>query len=122
MHKKIQARVKSQNRKTRVYYSFMSVVLILLLVYATTSAVYNIIKIVDLKQKIKVSNKIYKTVKAENDTLNYAIVNWDEKSAEAILRNKFKLCEPDEVLVIFREDSEHDEELASENMNYSFAY
>ena len=110
MHKRIQTRVKSQNRKTRVYYSFMSVVLILLLVYATTSAVYNIIKIVDLKQKIKVSNKIYKTVKAENDTLNYAIVNWDEKSAEAILRNKFKLCEPDETLVIFREDSEHDEE------------
>ena len=125
MHRKIQARIKQQNRKTRVYYSFLSVVLTLMLVWATISAVYNIIKIVDLKQKIKVSNKIYKAAKAENDTLHYAIDNWDDKSAEAILRNKFKLCAPDETLVIFREDSEYDEEIATgeKDLNgYGYAY
>ncbi|MBR1775971.1 septum formation initiator family protein [bacterium] len=84
-----------------VYYSFLTVVLLLCLVQITISAVLNISKIVSYKAKIIQITNTRDAAIALNDQLKDNIKNFSNVDGlEAIARNNLKMSGEDEVLVI----------------------
>lgn len=90
-----------------IYYSFLTVVLLLCLVQITLSAVLNISKIVSYKAKIVQITKTRDSAKALNEQLKDNIKNFSNASGlEAIARNNLKMSGEDEVLVIINTPKE----------------
>ena len=87
-----------------LYYSFLTIILLLCLVQITISAVLNISKIVAFNGKIVQITKKRDAAHALNEQLKDSISNFSNVTAlEAIARNNLKRSSEDEVMVIINE-------------------
>lgn len=110
---------KDKKRKDRkihpntggLYYSFLTVVLLLCLIQVTISAVLNISKIVSYNAKIKQITNTRDAAKALNKQLTDNINNFSNVAGlEAIARNNLKMSSEDEVMVIINTPKEQEKE------------
>lgn len=105
--KYIKQKSKKRNRKVRVYYSFLTLVLLVCLIQITYSAVLNISKIVSHKTKLHKMLHLQEEANKRNANLKNEINNFGSlKSLEAIARNNLKMASEDEVLVIINDVAE----------------
>ncbi len=96
-------RIKNKQRKTkiRVYYSFLTIVLLVCLVQIGFSAILNIAKTISYQTKIKTMKETKEQAKKRNERLKDEIKNFSSTSSlESIARNNLKMASDDEVLVI----------------------
>lgn len=94
-----------------IYYSFLTVVLLLCLFQITISAILNISKIVSYKAKIIQITKTRDSAMALNEQLKDNIKNFSNVTGlEAIARNNLKMSGEDEVLVIINTPKEDEKE------------
>ncbi len=96
-------RIKNKQRKTkiRVYYSFLTIVLLVCLVQIGFSAILNISKTISYQTKIKTMKETKEQAKKRNERLKDEIKNFSSTSSlESIARNNLKMASDDEVLVI----------------------
>lgn len=90
-----------------VYYSFLTIILLLCLVQITVSAVLNVSKIVSYRAKIVQITNTRNAAQALNAQLKDNINNFSNVSGmEAIARNNLKMSSEDEVMVIINEHKE----------------
>ena len=90
-----------------VYYSFMTVILLLCLVQISISALLNISKIISYKAKIIQITHTRDAAQALNEQLQDNIKNFSNVAGlEAIARNNLKMSGEDEVLVIINNSKE----------------
>lgn len=96
-------RIKNKQRKTkiRVYYSLLTIVLLVCLVQIGFSAILNISKTISYQTKINTIKKTKNQAKERNETLKEEIKNFSSASSlESIARNNLKMAGQNEVLVI----------------------
>ena len=91
----------SNSTSSGVYYSFLTIVLLLCLIQISISAVLNVSKIISYKAKIIQISKTRDAAQALNEQLKDNIKNFSNVTGlEAIARNNLKMSSEDEVLVI----------------------
>lgn len=113
-----QRQVASKNSSNGVYYSFLTVVLLLCLIQVTISAVLNISKIISYKAKIVQITKTRDAAQALNEQLQDNIKNFSNATGlEAIARNNLKMSGEDEVLVIINSTKENEEAVKADKHN-----
>lgn len=96
-------KTKNKQRKTkiRVYYSLLTIVLLICLAQIGFSAILNISKTISYQTKINTMKKTKYQAKRRNDNLKQEIKNFSSASSlESIARNNLKMAGEDEVLVI----------------------
>ena len=96
---------KNTKIKWRFYHSFFTIVLIGCVAQLAASAFINVAKTVSHRGKISISKKLRDEAKAENDRLKKELKDFNMlNKIEAIARNKFKMTEEDEVVVIYKDE------------------
>lgn len=100
--KKIKEKQKSKGFASGgIYYSFLTIILLLCLIQITVSAVLNVSKVISYKAKIVQITKTRDAAQALNEQLKDNINNFSNVTGlEAIARNNLKMSSEDEVLVI----------------------
>lgn len=96
-------KTKNKQRKTkiRVYYSLLTIVLLICLAQIGFSAILNISKTISYQTKINTMQKTKYQAAKRNETLKEEIKNFSSASSlESIARNNLKMAGKDEVLVI----------------------
>lgn len=96
-------KTKNQQRKTkiRVYYSLLTIVLLICLAHIGFSAILNISKTISYQTKINTMQKTKYQAAQRNEKLKEEIKNFSSASSlESIARNNLKMAGQDEVLVI----------------------
>lgn len=96
-------KTKNKQRKTkiRVYYSLLTIVLLICLAQIGFSAILNISKTISYQTKIKTMEKTKYQAAKRNQKLKQEIKNFSSASSlESIARNNLKMAGDDEVLVI----------------------
>lgn len=96
-------KTKNKQRKTkiRVYYSLLTIVLLICLAQIGFSAILNISKTISYQTKINTMKKTKVLAEKRNEKLKQEIKNFSSASSlEAIARNNLKMAGQDEVLVI----------------------
>jgi len=96
-------KTKNKQRKTkiRVYYSLLTIVLLICLAQIGFNALLNISKTISYQTKIKTMEKTKYQAAKRNETLKQEIKNFSSASSlESIARNNLKMAGKDEVLVI----------------------
>lgn len=96
-------KIKNKQRKTkiRVYYSLLTIVLLICLIKVGFDAIINISKTISYQTKINTMKKTKNQAEQRNITLKQEIKNFSSASSlEAIARNNLKMAGKDEVLVI----------------------
>lgn len=96
-------KTKNRQRKTqiRVYYSLLTIVLLICLAQIGFSAILNISKTISYQTKINTMKKTKYQAEKRNEALKQDIKNFSSTSSlEAIARNNLKMAGKDEVLVI----------------------
>lgn len=96
-------KTKNKQRKTkiRVYYSLLTIVLLICLAQIGFSAILNISKTISYQTKINTMKKTKYLAEKRNEKLKQEIKNFSSASSlEAIARNNLKMAGQDEVLVI----------------------
>ncbi|MEI8129535.1 MAG: septum formation initiator family protein [bacterium] len=96
-------KIKNKQRKTkiRVYYSLLTIVLLICLAQIGFSAILNISKTISYQTKINTIEKTKYQAAKRNEKLKQEIKNFSSASSlEAIARNNLKMAGEDEVLVI----------------------
>ena len=96
-------RIKNKQRKTkiRVYYSLLTIVLLICLAQIGFSAIINISKTISYQTKINTMKKTKEQAEKRNQQLKEEIENFSSASSlESIARNNLKMAGEDEVLVI----------------------
>ena len=102
---------KNTKIKWRFYHSFFTIVLIGCVAQLAASAFINVAKTVSHRGKISISKKLRDEAKAENDRLKKELKDFNMlNKIEAIARNKFKMTEDDEVVVIYKDEKPQVEE------------
>lgn len=102
--KQIGSYIKNKKQK-RVYYSFLTFVLIICIVQMGISAFLNISKFISNQAKIKTMKTYKAKVIMENKKLKCEFKDFNSlKSMEAIARNNLKMAGKDEVLVIINQN------------------
>lgn len=102
--KQIGSYIKNKKQK-RVYYSFLTLVLIVCIVQMSISAFLNISKFISNQAKIKTMKAYKAKVITENKKLKCEFKDFNSlKSMEAIARNNLKMAGKDEVLVIINQN------------------
>ncbi len=97
----------TSSSSTGIYYSFLTIILLLCLLQITVSAVLNVSKVVSYKAKIVQITKTRDNALALNKQLKDNINNFsDVAGLEAIARNNLKMSSEDEVLVIINTPKE----------------
>lgn len=110
--KKTKEKAKTQKSASGgVYYSFLTIILLLCLIQITVSAVLNVSKVISYKAKIVQITKTRDAAQALNEQLKDNISNFSNVTGlEAIARNNLKMSSEDEVLVIINTPKEEKEE------------
>lgn len=106
-------------RKTKFYYSFLTLILILCIIQIGVSTILNISKTISNKTKIKTMEHILDNAEAYNEHLKQEIKLFSTDSTlEGIARNNLKMAGEDEVLVIINESKEEvaDKDLKEKNI------
>lgn len=96
-------KTKNKQRKTkiRVYYSLLTIVLLICLFQIGFSAILNISKTISYQTKINTMEKTKYQAAKRNENLKQEIKNFSSASSlEAIARNNLKMAGENEVLVI----------------------
>ena len=96
-------KTKNKQRKTkiRVYYSLLTIVLLICLAQIGFSAILNITKTISYQTKINTMKKTKYQASKRNEKLKEEIKNFSSASSlESIARNNLKMAGQDEVLVI----------------------
>lgn len=96
-------KTKNKQRKTkiRIYYSLLTIVLLICLAQIGFSAILNISKTISYQTKINTIEKTKYQAAKRNEKLKQEIKNFSSASSlEAIARNNLKMAGEDEVLVI----------------------
>lgn len=96
-------KTKNKQRKTkiRVYYSLLTIVLLICLAQIGFSAILNISKTISYQTKINTMKKTKYQAAKRNEKLKQEIKNFSSASSlESIARNNLKMAGKDEVLVI----------------------
>ncbi len=105
----LQDKANSKNQKTkskiRIYYSFLTVTLLLCIVYFSYSAFLNISKCINMPNKTHKMRELNRAAIAQNKKLKDEIANFESlQSLEAIARNNLKMAGEDEILVIVNDN------------------
>ena len=107
---RVQKQQKKNNRKVRVYHSFLTIVLLLVIFQISYSALLNFAKIVVYQAKISKAQDLYDQAESRNKHLKNEIQNFSSMyKVEAIARNNLKMAAKDEVLIIINQPKEEDE-------------
>lgn len=96
-------KTKNKQRKTkiRVYYSLLTIVLLICLAQIGFSAILNISKTISYQTKINTMKRTKYQAAKRNEKLKQEIKNFSSASSlESIARNNLKMAGEDEVLVI----------------------
>jgi cell division protein FtsB len=113
-------KTKNKQRKTkiRVYYSLLTIVLLICLAQIGFSAILNISKTISYQTKINTMKRTkYQAVK-RNENLKEEIKNFSSASSfESIARNNLKMAGEDEVLVIINSAEEANADKISKKKN-----
>lgn len=102
-------KTKNKQRKTkiRVYYSLLTIVLLICLAQIGFSAILNISKTISYQTKINTMKKTKYQAAKRNENLKEEIKNFSSASSfESIARNNLKMAGEDEVLVIINSAEE----------------
>lgn len=103
--KKVQKKQKKNSTKGRFYHSFLTLVLLSLVVQLSYSAVLNISKLFAFKTKIHKSRELKAEALKRNEKLKHELYNYNSmQKVELIARNNLKMAGEGEVLVIINED------------------
>lgn len=98
---KTRTRNKQRKTKIRVYYSLLTIVLLICLAQIGFSAILNISKTISYQTKISTMKKTKYQAAKRNETLKEEIKNFSSASSlESIARNNLKMAGDNEVLVI----------------------
>lgn len=111
-------KTKNKQRKTkiRVYYSLLTIVLLICLVQIGLSAILNISKTISYQTKIKTMEKTKYQAAKRNENLKQEIKNFSSASSlEAIARNNLKMAGENEVLVIINTAEEANSDKSGKN-------
>ncbi len=104
---RVQKQQKKNNRKVRVYHSFLTIVLILVIFQISYSALLNFAKIVVYQAKIAKAQDLFEQAETRNKNLKNEIQNFSSMyKIEAIARNNLKMAAKDEVLIIINQPKE----------------
>lgn len=104
---RIQKQQKKKNRRVRVYHSFLTIVLLLVIFQISYSALLNFAKIVVYQAKIAKAQELFNQADTRNKHLKNEIQNFSSmKKVEAIARNNLKMAAKDEVLIIINQPQE----------------
>lgn len=104
---------KNKQRKTkiRVYYSLLTIVLLICLAQIGFSAILNISKTISYQTKIGTMKRTKYQAEKKNERLKQEIKNFSSASSlESIARNNLKMAGEDEVLVIINTAEEANSE------------
>ncbi len=102
-------KTKNKQRKTkiRVYYSLLTIVLLICLAQIGFSAILNISKTISYTTKINTMKRTKDQAAKKNENLKEEIKNFSSASSfESIARNNLKMAGDDEVLVIINSAEE----------------
>ena len=98
---KTKTKNKQRKKQIRVYYSLLTIVLLVCLAQIGFSAILNISKTISYQTKINTMEKTKDQAARRNERLKQEIKNFSSASSlEAIARNNLKMAGEDEVLVI----------------------
>ena len=98
---KTKTKNKQRKNKIRVYYSLLTIVLLICLAQIGFSAIINLSKTISYQTKINTMKKTKNQAAQRNEKLKQEIKNFSSASSlEAIARNNLKMAGEDEVLVI----------------------
>jgi len=98
---KTKTKNKQRKNKIRVYYSLLTIVLLICLAQIGFSAILNLSKTISYQTKINTMKKTKYQAAKRNEKLKQEIKNFSSASSlEAIARNNLKMAGEDEVLVI----------------------
>lgn len=101
VRKKAKAKSEKHKTKSNVYYSFLTIVLLICLVQIGFSAILNISKNISYRAKIVQIKKIRDEAELKNKRLKREIKEFSSmNSLEAIARNNLKMAGEDEVLIL----------------------
>ncbi len=107
VRKKSRAKNKKNKTKSNVYYSFLTIILLICLVQLGFSAILNISKTIAYSSKVVQIQKIRNDAEKKNTKLKEEIKDFSTlTSLEAIARNNLKMAGEDEVLIIINNDEE----------------
>lgn len=114
---------KNKQRKTkiRVYYSLLTIVLLICLAQIGFSAILNISKTISYQTKISTMKKTKYQAEKKNERLKQEIKNFSSASSlESIARNNLKMAGEDEVLVIINTAEEANSEKGDKKTKHKF--
>jgi len=98
---KTKTKNKQRKNQIRVYYSLLTIVLLICLAQIGFSAILNLSKTISYQTKINTMKKTKYQAETRNKKLKQEIKNFSSASSlEAIARNNLKMAGEDEVLVI----------------------
>jgi len=98
---KTKTKNKQRKNQIRVYYSLLTIVLLICLAQIGFSAILNLSKTISYQTKINTMKKTKNQAEKRNVKLKQEIKNFSSASSlEAIARNNLKMAGEDEVLVI----------------------
>lgn len=98
---KTKTKNKQRKNKIRVYYSLLTIVLLICLAQIGFSAILNISKTISYQTKINTMEKTKNQAEKRNKKIKEELKNFSTASSlESIARNNLKMAGEDEVLVI----------------------
>lgn len=105
VRKKAKDRSKQHKTKSNIYYSFLTIVLLVCLVQMSFSAILNISKTISYRTKVIQIKKIRDEAENKNKKLKREIKEFSATSSlEAIARNNLKMAGEDEVLILINDN------------------
>ncbi len=111
VRKKVQAKNKQNKTKSNVYYSFLTIILLICLVQIGFSAILNISKTIAYQSKVVKIKQIRDEAEKKNKKLKQEIKEFSSvKSLEAIARNNLKMAGEDEVLILINDNNKQNEQ------------
>lgn len=112
---KMETKAKQEKKKTKFYYSFLTILLLFCLVQVGFSVILNISKTISYKAKISTLEKIKTRAEERNKDLKQDINRFSTSSnLEGIARNNLKMVGEDEVLILINDP--HDNEISEEEL------
>ena len=109
LREKTRSKQKSKNKKRKYYLSFMTLILIVLVMQVSYSALLNISKIVIYSTKKVQARNLKQQAQARNKQLKNEVENFNSTNrVESIARNNLKMAGKNEVLVIINMPEEEE--------------
>ena len=100
---------KKKNNSMKFYRSFLTIVLLVLILQIGYSAILNVSKSIAYKSKINKSNELLKDAKEQNEYLKQKLRTKNPmEQVEYIARNNLKMVADNEILIIINENTEED--------------